>query len=128
MNPLFDAADVLDGYCEWAVAMSADAHTWTLVVYGDDATPVGVALVDHSSDTPDIRLAGMTTDVQGGGHYAALIGAISELAAESGHRRVQISTQSTNLRVMRAWSRIGFLPVSTCATYHLTRASLLDLA
>jgi GNAT superfamily N-acetyltransferase len=128
VNPLFDAADVLDGYCEWAAGLYASSQVWTRAMYDDRRRAVGVALVDHSTATPDVRLAGMVPGAQGRGLYSALLGAISRLAATSGAPRIQISTQSTNTRVMRAWARSGFRPISTLATCHLVRSELLEAA
>ncbi len=126
MNPLFDAQDVLDGYCEWAATMYADEQVATLVVFDEHRVPVGVGLLDFAPDTPDIRLAGMRSLVQGLGHYSALMTALGDVAEARGATGIQISTQSTNVRVMRAWAWMDFVPRSTVATYHLTRSSLLD--
>ena len=108
MNPLFDAHDVLDGYCEWAATMYADERVGTLVVLDEHRVPVGVGLLDFAPDTPDIRLAGMRTLVQGHGHYSALMAALADVAEARGATGIQISTQSTNVRVMPRLGADGF--------------------
>lgn len=125
MNRLFETGAVLDGYCEWAAVMaSRDDHE--CIVLADDANaPVGVALVDFSPDVPDVRLAGMIKRAQGRGLYASLLAGVAEMALGRGATELQISTQSTNVNVMRAWARLGLLPTSTIATHHLTRLALL---
>ncbi len=126
LNPLFDAHDVLDGYCEWAATMHSDDHVETRVVLDEHDRPVGVGLLDCAPDVPDVRLAGMASGVQGRGLYAALMVALAAIAETRRSTGIQISTQSTNVRVMRVWARMGFVPRSTVATYHLTRSSLLE--
>jgi GNAT superfamily N-acetyltransferase len=125
-NPLFNPSDVLDGYCEWAADLHASDMVWSYSMYDEFYRPVGVALTDHSGPDPDIRLAGMIPDAQGRGCYAALIQAVNRMASSSGFSGLLISTQSTNIRVMRAWARMGFLPVSTTMTNHMIRGELLD--
>ena len=126
MNPLFDPLDVLDGYCEWAASMYSDDRITTLVVLDERGRPVGAGLLDLAQVIPDVRLAGMVAGVQGHGHYSALMVALADVAEAHGATGLQISTQSTNVRVMRAWARMGFVPCSTVATFHLTRSSLLN--
>ncbi len=47
------------------------------------------------------------------------------LAVDRSCPALTISTQSHNVNVMRAWSRLGFLPVDTVATMHLVHRELL---
>jgi GNAT superfamily N-acetyltransferase len=123
-NPLIDPAAALDGYCDWAVRL-ADEPGAGVVLRHDAGAAMGIALVDWSGDLPDVRLAGMHPSVQARGLYAVLLGAVIAQSLERGLHGVQISTQSNNVRVMRAWTRMGFVPTATLATYHLTRAELL---
>lgn len=123
-NPLLDPTAALDGYVEWAERL-ATADDAAVVLRDPAGSASGVALIDWHADPPDIRLAGMRTSAQGQGLYAALVTEVIDRALRRGAGGVQISTQSHNTRVMRAWARLGFLPARTVATVHLVRAGLV---
>lgn len=123
-NPLLDPADIADGYVEWAQHLAIGSQA-SIVLRDPAGVAAGLALIDWDVATPDIRLAGMRSSGQGHGHYRLLLAEMIRHAADRGHERVQISTQSHNTKVMRAWTRVGFVPVGTIATYHLIRAELL---
>lgn len=124
-NPLLDREKALDGYCEWAAALVEAGDDAATVLRDAAGQAVGIALVDWLTDPPDIRLAGMRSSAQGRGLYRVLLARVLAHAHEGGHDRVQISTQSHNTKVMRAWARMGFRPVSTIATVHLVGEELL---
>lgn len=127
VNPLFDQDDVLDGYCEWAQQMHASCECFVLrrASGGEGGDALGFAVVDWNADVPDIRLAGMRPEAQGRGWYAGLLSAVMAAAVDRGRAPIRISTQSDNVNVMRAWARLGLVPQSTQATFHLVRTDLL---
>ncbi len=124
-NPLLDRDAALDGYCEWAGMLVEGDHDAATVLRDPAGKAVGIALVDWTTDPPDIRLAGMRSSVQGRGLYRVLLGHVIGQELERGGDGVQISTQSHNTKVMRAWASIGFVPVRTIATVHLVRDELV---
>ncbi len=125
-NPLFDASAALDGYVDWAHTLMARSDAACTVLWDPTGDAVGVALVDWDSDVPDIKLAGISGRAQGRGRYGALLSYVMGLTVERSCQALTISTQSHNTNVMRAWSRLGFLPVDALATMHLVRGELLD--
>ena len=125
-NPLFDASAALDGYVDWAHTLMARSDDACTVVWDPTGDEVGVALVDWNDEVPDIKLAGIRRRAQGRGRYGALVSYVMGLAVDRSSPALTISTQSHNTNVMRAWSRLGFLPVDTVVTMHLVRGELLD--
>lgn len=123
-NPLLDRAAALEGYCEWAANL-ATVDGAAFALRDPSGHGLGVALVDWSVDLPDIKLAGLRGAVQGRGLYRVLLTSIMERAVSRGFPGVQISTQSHNINVMRAWARAGFVPARTLATQHLLRTELV---
>lgn len=124
-NPLFDAHAALDGYVDWAHALMRRSGDACAVLYEQTGEAVGVALTDWDEDVPDIKLAGLRRRAQGRGRYGALLAYVMQLARDRTQAAITISTQSHNVNVMRAWSRLGFVPVDTLATMHLVRRSLV---
>lgn len=124
-NPLLPAAAVLDGYVEWSLTLARKEPQGPTVVRDVDGRAVGVAVVDWDTAPPNIRLAGIRGAVQGRGVYGLLVSEVVTRALARGSDGVQISTQSHNTNVMRAWARLGFVPRATVATVHLVRDALL---
>lgn len=122
-NPLLDRDAALEGYCEWA-ALLAGVDGSAFVLRDDLDEGIGVVLVDWSVDLPEIKLAGMRPSAQGRGLYGLLLRSVMDVAAAHGRSGLQISTQSHNVTVMRAWARAGFVPARTVATLHLLRPEL----
>ncbi|MFT4617770.1 MAG: hypothetical protein ACI9DE_002044 [Halioglobus sp.] len=123
-NPLFDRDAALDGYCEWVERLIAGGAS-CLVLRSADRVAVGFGLIDWSGDSPDVRLAAMAHASQGRGLYGSVLSGLMSETLRRGHDRLLISTQSDNVRVMRAWARLGLLPETTMATHHLVRRSQL---
>lgn len=123
-NPLFDPDDVVAGYCEWVESLLAQGAATCLVLESSDGLH-GFGIIDWSTDTPDIRLAGMISASQGRGLYPAVLHGLMREARDRKRSPIMISTQSDNIIVMRAWARLGWLPVRTLVTHHLVRRALL---
>ena len=125
-NPLFDRQAALDGYVEWALSVMARSDDACTLLRDPTGEAVGVALVDWDDDVPDVELAGIRPRAQGQGRYGALMTAVMRLTRERSRPALTISTQSHNVNVMRAWARLGFLPVDTLVTIHLVRRRLVE--
>lgn len=124
-NPLFDPDGVVAGYCEWVESLLAHG-TATCLVLESSAGLHGFGIIDWSTETPDIRLAGMVSASQGRGLYPAVLHGLMQEAQGRERSPIMISTQSDNTNVMRSWARLGWLPVRTLVTHHLVRRDLLS--
>ncbi|MEV6867975.1 GNAT family N-acetyltransferase [Streptosporangium subroseum] len=123
-NPLFDPADALAGYREWALRSAAEGGCLALRER-DTGEVVGLATLSERDRRTEILLAGVISRAQGRGRYAHLLAAVEGRALARGADEVVISTQGHNTRVQRAWARYGFEPVQTLLTVHLIRSRLL---
>lgn len=127
-NPLFDAADVLAGYQEWALRSAAEGGCLALLdrrAAGAASRVLALATLEEDEARTEILLAGVVSEQQGRGLYAHLLKAVEDRTLARGAGEVVISTQGHNTRVQRAWARYGFEPVRTMLTVHLVRSALL---
>ncbi|WP_433515865.1 GNAT family N-acetyltransferase [Nonomuraea sp. CA-143628] len=123
-NPLFNAADALAGYQEWALRSAAEGGCLALLDRPDSRV-LALATLDEAESRTEILLAGVISKAQGRGLYAHLLKAVEDRTLARGGDEVVISTQGHNTRVQRAWARYGFEPVRTVLTVHLVRSGLL---
>jgi hypothetical protein len=124
-NPLLDPVAALAGYQDWARRSLAAARN--TVVLRKAGTPIGVATCVASLDGAEhleILLAGLVCTAQGRGRYAALLVGCAAEARRRGLSRLIISTQVHNVRVQRAWTRVGLLPFACVETVHAVRAGM----
>ncbi|MEZ5409919.1 MAG: hypothetical protein R2761_17960 [Acidimicrobiales bacterium] len=127
-NPLLDPAGALDGYVEWAMTMIGSGTALTKVAIDEAERVMAFGILDLSVELPDIRLAGVHPEAQGAGLYGQVVRELLAAAVTLDRLPVRISTQSDNTNVMRSWSRMGFVPVSALATFHLVADRLGPLA
>jgi ribosomal protein S18 acetylase RimI-like enzyme len=127
-NPLLADVPIVDAYAEWSTMLLERPDGSSVVVSSERGEPVAVAVVDWSGERPDIRLAGVHHAHQRQGLYSILMQRVMLIARERGADGVEISTQSHNTAVMRAWARLGFEPRRTLATVHVVRRSILSAA
>jgi len=121
-NTTIPQAIARDGYIDWARRTIADpagaaiilrdaagaSAVATLRFHGEGATMIG-----------EVELAAVATDRQGAGVYRDLWMAIRDTARQAGAERVIISTQANNIRVQRAWARLGLVPLASFDTIHV---------
>jgi len=127
-NPLFDTADALAGYQDWALRSAADGGCLALLdrrAGGAGSRVRALATLEEDEARTEILLAGVVSEWQGCGLYAHLLKAVEDRTLARGAGEVVISTQGHNTRVQRAWARYGFEPVRTALTVHLVRSALL---
>lgn len=124
-NPLLADVSVVDAYAEWAQTLMREPGASAALLADDSGEPVAVAVIDWTGAVPDIRLAGVAPDHQRRGLYPVLLERVMLMARDRGETALEISTQSHNVAVMRAWTRLGFEPHRTLATYHVVRRGLL---
>ena len=126
-NPLLDPDAVLAAYRDWA-RRSLEASRRDVLVLRAAGTPIGVATCVASRDGIshlEVLLAGVVSAAQGGGMYAVLLAGCALEARRRGLQRLIISTQVHNIRVQRAWARLGLHPFAAVETVHAVRAGLL---
>ncbi|MER6947320.1 GNAT family N-acetyltransferase [Nonomuraea sp. NPDC000554] len=123
-NPLFDPADAVAGYQEWALSSAAEGGCLALWDRSTEAL-VALATLEEGEARTEILLAGVVPGRQGRGLYAHLLKAVEDRTLTRGSADVVISTQGHNTRVQRAWARYGFEPTQTVLTVHLIRSALL---
>ncbi len=123
-NPLFDAAEAMAGYQEWAARSAAEGACLGLrdPAVGD---LLGLVTLEETAGRTEILLAGVVSGAQGRGLYSLLLRAVEDRTLARGAAEVVISTQGHNARVQRAWARYGFEPARTVLTVHLVRSRLL---
>jgi hypothetical protein len=126
-NPLFDRDGALRGYQDWA-RRSFDRSDGG-VILRQSGTPIGIATFTMSADGRshlEVLLAGLVSAAQGRGHYAVLVAECAATARRRDRARLIISTQTHNIRVQRAWSRLGLRPFAAIETVHAIRQGLLS--
>lgn len=110
-----------DGYVDWTRRTIADpAGVSILLREGDRAIAMATLKIHASGEAVvgEVELAAVAPDQQGGGRYRDLWRAIRGTARESGAKRLIISTQASNVRVQRAWARLGLIPLIAFDTVH----------
>lgn len=121
-TPVFDAVDVQGAYQDWAHRSLMQPGLAVMRVQAADGQDVGVCVVDERPpDLCDILLAGVLPTYRRRGHYQHMMRAVIDRAASQGRASVAISTQAANVGVMRAWCRVGFVPVIVLNTLHAVR-------
>jgi ribosomal protein S18 acetylase RimI-like enzyme len=121
-NPLLPAAQILDGYIEWAQSRAdpADSSSDTWLVFDEDAT-AGFATCDVQGEDVEIVLNAIHPAFERRGHYGTLLRHLLHHYSEQGLAKLSISTQIWNYTVQRQWSRCGLLLVNAYDTFHIDR-------
>lgn len=121
-NPLLPAAQILEGYIEWAQSRAdpsdTTSDTW-LVFDGDVAA--GFATCDVHDGSVEIVLNAVHPAFARRGHYGTLLRHLLHHYAGAGLARLSISTQIWNYTVQRQWARAGLLLARAYDTFHIDR-------
>ena len=115
--------DIRDGYVEWAQVGLSDPKKLTIIIEDNNSKQIGFALISFDGDTAEIELNGIHPDAQGRGAYGSLLSWLSSYLATRGVKKLSISTQIQNERVIRAWIRAGFNLEFSFNTVHLMQRS-----
>ncbi len=118
-NELLGSDAIRAGYAQWAQVGFQDSKKLTVLVESHDAKVIGFALISFDGDIAEIELNGIHPDVQGRGVYGSLLSWLSSHLATRGIKKLCISTQIQNERVIRAWIRAGFNLEFSLNTVHL---------
>ena len=120
-NDSLSSDAIRDGYAQWGQVGLNDSAKLTVIIEDKDATQIGFALISFDGDTAEIELNGIHPKAQGRGAYGSLLSWLSEHLATRGVKKLCISTQIQNERVIRAWIRAGFNLEFSLNTVHLMR-------
>lgn len=129
-NPrLHRPADIALGYAEWAVdhlrANDPCKSTW-VAEEGGQVVAFATVRSPAAPDASEVLLNAVSPEHQGRGVYPALLSGILSGLQSRGVGALRISTQLANVRVQRAWSRLGFMIESAYDTYHLNFTASTD--
>ena len=120
-NSWLETEDIRDGYAEWAQVGLNDSAKLTVIIEDNKAKHIGFALISFDGDTAEIELNGIHPQAQGRGAYGSLLSWLSTHLATRGVKKLCISTQIQNERVIRAWIRAGFNLEFSLNTVHLMK-------
>ena len=120
-NDSLSSDAIRDGFAQWAQVGLEDLKKLTVFVENVDAKVIGFALISFDGDTAEIELNGMHPQAQGRGAYGSLLSWLSTNLATRGVKKLCISTQIQNERVIRAWIRAGFNLEFSLNTVHLMK-------
>lgn len=120
-NSWLETEDIRDGYAEWAQVGLNDSAKLTVIIEDNKAKQIGFALISFDGDTAEIELNGIHPQAQGRGAYGSLLSWLSTHLATRGVKKLCISTQIQNERVIRAWIRAGFNLEFSLNTIHLMK-------
>lgn len=120
VDPRIDSNLATDGYADWArrLVRSDHAHDRTFVALDENRRVGFLSMTTMDSDVAEIILNAVHPSYQGQGIYSALLSHATTHAAELGSKQVTISTQLTNYRVQKVWSKFGMWLDSAFFTFH----------
>ncbi|CAB4765749.1 MAG: GNAT family N-acetyltransferase [Actinobacteria bacterium] len=120
-NDSLSSDAIRDGFAQWAQVGLEDSKKLTVFVENVDAKVIGFALISFDGDTAEIELNGIHPQAQGRGAYGSLLSWLSTHLTTRGVKKLCISTQIQNERVIRAWIRAGFNLEFSLNTVHLMK-------
>ena len=120
-NDSLSSDAIRDGFAQWSQVGLEDLKKLTVFVENVDAKVIGFALISFDGDTAEIELNGIHPQAQGRGAYGSLLSWLSTHLATRGVKKLCISTQIQNERVIRAWIRAGFNLEFSLNTVHLMK-------
>lgn len=116
----FRSIDIAGAYREWVCSSLSDPNVEVQVLYSQESVPCALSFSrNHLDGVKEILLAGVIEAERRRGRYFDLMSNIAETARKEGIKTLRISTQSSNIAVMRIWVRLGFMPVASFDTVHV---------
>jgi GNAT superfamily N-acetyltransferase len=119
-DPRLHPARCDETYSSWAFrsCTSRDVADRVLVAELDGEVAGFITLRLNSADEGEGALFAVAPAARRAGLGRSLLVRSLEWLAEQGRRRMVISTQVTNVRVQRIWTRLGFEPSHSFYTFH----------
>jgi GNAT superfamily N-acetyltransferase len=120
-DPRLDRAKADETYADWAYrsCLYREAAQHVLVAEEAGAIVGFLTLRLNHPDESEIVLNGVLPAAQRHGVYRRLLGAAIVWSRAEGAQRIIVSTQLTNTRAQKAWTRMGFEPSHAFYTFHL---------
>lgn len=119
-NPLLQRISIADAYKEWVIRSIDNSESATLIASNTEFQDIGICMVDLSQeDYDEILLAGVAGEHRRQGHYFEMLKQVMLRSSSNGKSHVVISTQASNIAVMRAWCKLGFQPSLALNTLHV---------
>ena len=118
-NPLFKGLDLAKGYLEWTKPFLTDQDKICLILY-DSGIPCGflTARIYQEEGYADIILNGVLKEYEGQGKYSYLLRELKNILLQRQLNKVVISTQLTNQRVQKVWTKEQFYLEKSYYTFH----------
>lgn len=107
-------------YLDWMkrTIETDEGHAWII----RDSEAVAVGIVVGQNDLPtrfEVNLAGIVPDARRRGYYQSALRILEREVQSLGVTEIAISTQSSNVNVIAAWCKEGFLPRLGVKTVHV---------
>jgi hypothetical protein len=115
-NPRIDRSRVLDGYVDWA---SRQMHDATVVLVHQTEVVDGFLSLNINDGVAEIVLNAVDPSAQNQGVYQRLLDGTVRIAYENNYKKIITSTQLTNYKVMRVWTKNKFSIFLSLNTVHL---------
>jgi len=121
-NPLLSRIDVVAAYQDWTRACLNTPNTPVFRARDQDFGAFGICVLDETStEFTEILLAGVVPEARRLGLYSSMFREVIQRQSQRSIPSLVISTQAANIGVIRAWSKIGLLPVLALNTVHVMR-------
>lgn len=121
-NPALSRMSVTDAYADWMTSSLNDRDRAVLRYSTKEGETAGICLVDDGDEGfEEILLAGVVPGQRRQGAYQSMLRHVIARAGSLGKESVVISTQASNIAVMRAWARVGMLPTISLNTVHVMK-------
>lgn len=117
-NPQLSPEDLINGYVEWGISHLFAADAEVLALRSETQEIATFACIRTTGDIAEISLAATRSAEQGKGHYRELLYA---LVSRYAGRRLVISSQLSNYRVLAIWRGLGWTQFDSFHTYHVVR-------
>lgn len=121
VNPDLPTTAVRDGYTDWLQRILAGDGALPFVATDNDRyVSFIVARMLSIPNESEIVLNGTHPDYESRGHYTRLLRRVLSSLKSDQCRKLWVSTQAINVRVIQSWLRCGFSYEGAIDTYHVT--------
>jgi len=118
-NPLFSSVDLAKGYLEWNLPFLNDPDKMCLILFDNDIPCAFLTAKIYADEGfADIILNGVLKEYEGQGKYSFLLRELKCIMSESNISKLIVSTQLTNQRVQKVWSKENFVLDKSYYTFH----------
>ena len=118
-NPIFQSVDLAKGYLEWNLPFLEDKDKICLILF-DHGIPCAflTAKIYQEDGFADIILNGALKAYEGQGKYSFLLRQLKQILLEMNIQKLIVSTQLSNQRVQKVWTKEQFYLDKSYYTFH----------